>query len=154
MIRVILPNQYVLPQEMVDELHSEMQRIAALMSVDLQEPASTWAERVEFVIDRPDPWSVRVYTENAIYNWVNDGTALHDIPITPHALRFFTGGTPKTQPMSLSAGSGSIGTTEVIRGHVQQSITARHFDEVVATKWESQIDDLLQIVVDRTAPQA
>lgn len=103
---------------------------------DFEKTVATWERKPVFIIQfAPDRLSARVYTENEIYGYVNDGTK-GPYPIRPKApgypLRFSVPSSPKTKPLIVGSGAGKKGDIPVAAYEVMHpGIKARNFDKVI-----------------------
>ena len=100
------------------EMQRELEKYAKDVKLDFDATTATWEHKVKFETDvlvLPDIVSVKVWTEDEIYRYVDKGTKPHVIkPKNKPRLAFMAGGTPKTQPGQDTAGPGSKGTTSVV----------------------------------------
>lgn len=107
---------------------------AAAIKKSFESTVSTWNTQVVFEIREiaPGP-GARVFTKNEVYSYVHEGTKPHDIYAQPGGRLFFmTPYGPKTKVGRISAGPGSVGTTQGIATHVHHPGTkARNFNALI-----------------------
>ena len=99
-------------------LQRELESYAKDVKLDFDATTATWDHKVKFETDvlvLPDIVSVKVWTEDEIYGYVDQGTKPHVIkPKNKPRLAFMVGGTPKTSPGVDTAGPGLPGTDLVV----------------------------------------
>lgn len=102
---------------------------------EFQQTVEDWDHDVTFesIISLKSGPSVYVYTNDQIYQWVNDGTADHDIDAAEDdMLQFPIGYTAKTVPGVLQSNAGGEFGPVVKRQHVHHpGFEARNFDELI-----------------------
>jgi hypothetical protein len=104
---------------------------------ELDSTTETWKKPVKFIIryDRANH-SVRVFTNDEIYGYVNEGTAPHAIaPIGAKTLKFKSGYRAKTMPGRIKATSGGkFGDNIFATGVWHPGIKGRHFSGLIYQK--------------------
>ena len=144
-IRAIIPENPLNATELTNAITASLDEAAAGIKQDFEATVETWNEKPEFQI-----WSEEgrraIFTENQIYDWVNNGTAPHEIlPIRAQALRFMINSSPKTSYGKLSSTSGNPGDQEVLRRRVfHPGVFPRFFDLAVQTKWWELLPKIMQ----------
>lgn len=117
-----------------EKLQKTVMLEAAAIKKSFESTTSTWNTKVIFEIREiaPGP-GARIFTRNEIYYFVHEGTKPHDIYAKPGGrLWFMTPYGPKTQVGRISAGAGSVGSTQGIAAHVHHPGTkARSFNALI-----------------------
>jgi hypothetical protein len=119
------------------EMQRELEKYNKDVLLDFHATTGTWKHQPKFQSDvsvLPDIVSVKVWTDDEIYGYVDKGTRPHIIrPRKPGGRLFFkVGGTPKTQPGQDTAGPGSPGTKLVAASEVHHPGTkARNFTKEI-----------------------
>jgi len=128
--------------ELLNELRKEARRI---VREDLNATVRTWDTEVEFSFSislrQPGP-QVDFFTDNQVWNWVNEGTRPHDIwagyytgKSNKRTLAFPSAFSPKTRPGKLASGTGRSGGPTVYTPHVRHPGTkARNFIKAIVKK--------------------
>lgn len=122
-----------------------MRQAAEAVKADYETSTATWDHGVTFTIaEAGDTFTVG--TDDTIYGYVDRGTRAHVIaPRHGKVLRFGVGGSPKTRPGQLRSGSGSAGSTVVIRPRVNHPGTAaRGFTKLVAQRWKRGVQPFVR----------
>lgn len=117
---------------------------------DFEKTVATWETPVRFRV-RVGRESVSVYTDNAIWRYVDKGTRPHIIrPRRAKALAFATGGAAKTRVGSIIARAGGRGDGTAFATEVQHPGTkARGFSWRLKAKWDKKWPKLVQQAVDK-----
>lgn len=118
-----------------------MRRVATKIKADYEKTVATWEEKPRFesaVSLAKGAATLLVDTNSEIYRYVNDGTRPHVIvPKRARALRFQGTYTAKTIPGTIEARSGgSSGSDVFARGVLHPGTKPRHFDKLIAAKWQ------------------
>lgn len=120
---------------------------------EYEECTDTWEHKPTFeIIQTKDGYIVG--TDDEIFQYVDEGTAPHQIAPKPgKTLRFYAGGAPKTRPHIIGSGPGRRGDRLVhTRKPVQHPGTeARGFTEEIHKKWARELPFLIQSRIDRVA---
>lgn len=150
-IRVELPDSPLSEKETIQILQQALDQAAIECHADFMGTVETWEHQPDFHGEAQGEWTREVYTEDQIYEWVNDGTEPHWVePVRAKALMFNLRSIPKTRPGSLQAGPGYPGDELAFsKGHYVSGIDPRNFEEKIAEKWDEKIADLLQEALDR-----
>jgi len=100
------------------EMQRELEKYVKDVKLDFDATVATWDRKPVFQTDvsvLPDIVSVKVWTDDEIYGYVDKGTKSRDIKPKPgKRLAFWVGGTPKTRPRQDTAGPGSPGTKLIV----------------------------------------
>ena len=137
-IRTVNLPKLLTPNGAYGAILKEANQYAKDMKLDFDATTGTWNHKVNFQTDvsvLPDIVSVKVWTDDEIYGYVDKGTKPHIIrPKKPGGRLFFkVGGTPKTQPGQDTAGPGSPGTKLVAASEVHHPGTkARNFTKEIS----------------------
>jgi hypothetical protein len=116
---------------------------------DYEETTKSWNTEVTFEIKILASNSVKVFTLNKIYRYVNKGTPAHDITAPPGGRLFFmTPYGPKTRPNILGSGPGSIGTNLGVAQVIHHPGTeARNFSKLIAKIAKARFQKRLRAVL-------
>jgi hypothetical protein len=114
--------------------------------IDFQVTTQTWNTKPEFVIEGiPD--GRKIYTENPIYGYVNEGTPPHVITAknVPRMVFFAEGFKPKTKPGKIASYKGKTANRSLIMPTKvnHPGIQAREFSEVIKKKWMKEFPRLV-----------
>lgn len=113
-----LPKTRLSQDEAYKAILAELVQYEKDVLLDFQATTATWEHKVKFEHEHlvlPDIVSIKVWTNDEIYGYVDKGTKPHTIsPKNKPRLAFMVGGTPKTQPGVDTAGPGSKGTKLVV----------------------------------------
>lgn len=117
---------------------------------DFEKTTRTWEHNVNFRVESSGVFSmtVKIYTTDQIYFWVNDGTNYRFIA---GPVMVTTGFKPKTRPGVIDSFSGSKGIPIYARNVEHPGSEARKFDEAIAKKWEPKLQVELQLALDAGA---
>jgi hypothetical protein len=108
------------PHNVYSEIQKELKQYAKDVKLDFDATVATWNHKVTFQTDvsvLPDIVSIKVWTEDEIYGYVDQGTKERDIYPKDRVngrLAFMVGGKPKTQPGMDTAGPGAKGTKLIV----------------------------------------
>lgn len=114
---------------------------AKAILIDYRVTHQTWKTNPAFRIERKGPFEWHIFTENAIYGYVSDGTRPHQIrPKNPAGvLRFQTGYTAKTTPrVIMSRQGGASGPTVTAKVVNHPGFPGREFPDVITEKWDKE----------------
>lgn len=114
---------------------------AKAILIDYRVTHQTWKTNPAFRIERKGPFEWHIFTENAIYGYVSDGTRPHQIrPKNPAGvLRFQTGYTAKTTPrVIMSRQGGASGPTVTAKVVNHPGFPGREFPDVITEKWDRE----------------
>lgn len=109
--------------------------------IDYRVTHQTWKTNPQFRIERKAAFEWHIFTDNAIYGYVNEGTRPHEIrPKNPAGLLAFqTGYTAKTVPrVIMSRQGGASGPTVTAKVVQHPGFPGREFDEVIGEKWDRE----------------
>lgn len=114
---------------------------------DFQQTVEGWEHKVVFdsIISLKGGPSVYVYTNDQIYQWVNDGTSPHDIPPRNENgfLTFQVGYTSKTVPGQLKTRKGGkYGSYTRRKVAHHPGFEARDFDKMIEEIWRPKFKEL------------
>jgi len=113
-----LPKTHLSQDEAYKTILAELKQYEKDVLLDFQATTGTWKHKVKWQHEHlilPDVVSVKVWTTDEIYKYVDEGTKPHIIsPKNKPRLAFMVGGSPKTQPGMDTAGPGSPGTKLVV----------------------------------------
>lgn len=150
-IRAIIPSEPAInPTELQAAIQAALDASANEIRLEFEKTVESWNEKPEFKVETAQ--NVRqIYTVNEIYTYVNDGTKPHEIlPVRAHALRFITGGSPKTVPGFIGSGSGAVGSETVFsRGVNHPGTVARDFDVAIQEEWTERLPERMQAVINQ-----
>jgi hypothetical protein len=123
---------------------------AKAVLADLKVTTQTWKHQPAFVTES-ETGERRVYTDDEIYGYVDEGTPAHIItaksPNKP--LTFGIGGSPKTMPKVIGSRPGTRGTAIVRAQTVHHPGTApRLFTDTVKEKWDDKLAETIQRSID------
>jgi hypothetical protein len=148
------------------QLLAGMQAVARDVRVDFGRTTRSWSTSVNWTVQTQGNNSeiaFRVFTENQIYNWVNDGTGEAGgnrsgwYKISPRfkkAISFPSQFTSKTVPGGLDARSGGKFGNIRVEPYVRHpGIRPRKFDETVKKKWEPLLRVRMESVMRSIAQQ-
>jgi hypothetical protein len=117
-IRTVNLPKLLTPNGAYGAILKEANQYAKAMKLDFDATVGTWDRKPVFQTDvsvLPDIVSVKVWTDDEIYGYVDKGTKSRDIyPKAGKRLAFRVGGTPKTRPGQDTAGPGSPGTKLIV----------------------------------------
>lgn len=144
-VKAIVPKHSIAdPKRARAAVIEALQTSAQAAKTDFDATTRTWSEEhkptFDIIANDSEGKRLIVATRNeAIYRFVSRGTRVHMImPRNKKMLAFRTGGAPKTQPNSLSVGSGRRGKGRVFsKGVRHPGIKARRFEELIAKKYET-----------------
>lgn len=124
------------------ELSKAVDKTAGDMQKDFEKTTRTWDTKVKFYarpkggqLGRRD-MVITVYTNNQIYQYVDEGTKAHIIrPKNANALHFLSGYRAKTRPGFIGSSSGGASGESVFAKEVHHPGTkARNFSAIIARK--------------------
>jgi hypothetical protein len=120
-------------------------KAAAELVKDHEKTTATWDTRVKFTV-RISREAITVYTSNAIWRYVDQGTRPHIIrPRRARRLAFSEGYTAKTRVGSIIAGAGGPSGSRVFAREVQHPGTkARGFSSRLRSKWAKKFPAMVQ----------
>lgn len=124
---------------------------------DFIKTTDTWEHKPKFeeMISLKGGPSVFVGTDDEIYNWVNNGTKLHNIyPVNYPYLYFEEGFKPKTTPGVIGSVQGGKFGPKHKHGPVQQHIEVRHFDEDIQDDWKDKFKCMVEEVMREAAQKS
>lgn len=126
-----------------------MRQAAEAVKADFETTTQTWEHAVTFTITG-EPTALTVGTADPIWQMVDEGTKPHIIvPRRGRVLRFAVGGSPKTRPGRLTAGSGTKGGIVVIRPRVNHPGTdARNFTAIIARRWRRGVQPFIRRAIE------
>lgn len=134
-VKAIITEDLFNVNELLQAITEGLDEVAQDVQKQFQNTTSTWNRQVNFPIESEGLTRV-IGTDDLIYHFLNDGTKEHDIPLSPKTegfIRYFTGGTPKTEPGIMTAGSGSKGTVaHFLKQVTNPGVRAREFDARIA----------------------
>jgi len=111
--KAIIPKPYN-NKAVEDSVRERVRKVGLEIKKDFQQTTETWDTKVLFTLLTrmfSDRATFSITTTSDIYRYVTEGTKPHVIrPRRAKMLRFFTGGTPKTQPRVLKPGRGRKAT--------------------------------------------
>lgn len=114
--------------------------------VDFGVTTQTWNSRPDFEIERiPD--GRKIFTDNPVYGYVNDGVPPHVITAknSPKMVFFAEGFKPKTKPGKIASYKGKTASRNLVMpvkvNH--PGIQAREFSEVIKKKWMKEFPRLV-----------
>jgi hypothetical protein len=130
------------------QLQRELEAYGKDVKLDFDATVVTWKHKPTFKVDvlvLPDIVSCKVWTEDQIYQWVDEGTKgpypIPKIPSKTKGLAFMVGGEPKTRPNVDTAGPGRPGNKLVVLPVGMQvqhpGIEPRNFTKNIR-KWHSK----------------
>jgi hypothetical protein len=121
-------------------LENALTMTAKAVKVDFDTTTKTWNTRPEFQIAR-GKFLRTVFTEDANYGFVNDGTTVRYALMSPDFKA-------KTTPGFIGSKAGAGDLIIVNRNHPRPGIKARKFDEAIADKWEKEFPIQVQRAID------
>jgi hypothetical protein len=144
LIPIKIKKNHLDPKTMGKILSSFLDKAALSVQDDLAKPAKTWTKQPRIIIKSTSFLVREIYTENQIYQWLNDGTRKnYPIPknlVGSKMLRFQEGYKAKTRVRVLgSSGGGKFGKVVFRKRVIHPGITARHWVDEVVKKWERKL---------------
>lgn len=133
------------------EVRASLTAAARGAKVDFEVTQQTWEHKAKFRTEG-NQFTRRVFTEDAIYTYVDEGTRPHDIaPKNKKVLVFNRGGRAKTQPGVIGSRKGSKGSQQVITPKVVKhpGTKARDFSGTIQAKWKKQFPLIVQNAIDK-----
>lgn len=133
------------------EVRGALAAAARGAKIDFNVTVQTWEHKPQFKT-AGNQHSRRVFTEDAIYTYVDEGTKAHDIaPRNKKVLVFNRGGRAKTQPGVIGSRKGSKGSQQVITPKVihHPGTKARDFSGTIQAKWQKQFHLIVQNAIDK-----
>lgn len=142
MIRInpVVPNKLhgFDPKLAQQAIETALDMAAEDIRIDFQVTAQTWNNQPKFEIE-VIPDGRKIFTDNPIYGYVNDGVSPHVITAknTPRMVFFAEGFKPKTRPGKIASYKGKTASKNLVMpvkvNH--PGIQAREFSEVIKKKW-------------------
>lgn len=141
------------PQALVSRIRTQMERVmldeARIVQNMYNGITTTWNERPNFSITvdfSGDQWLVQVYTEDRIFEYLDNGTSIRYATMEP-------GFRPKTRPNSLRSGQGVGGVAYVSRRFPRPGIEARNWSAEITRRrdgpFQSKFERVVNTEVDR-----
>lgn len=121
-------------------LENALTMTAKAVKVDFDTTTKTWTTRPEFQIAR-GKFLRKVFTEDANYGFVNDGTTVRYALMSPDFKA-------KTRPGFIGSGAGAGDLIIVNRNNPRPGIKARQFDKMISEKWEKEFPIQIQRAID------
>lgn len=149
-VKAIIPKRGLLePKKLARAIENALDGAAKAAKADFGVTVQTWETEVEFEIKR-QPGRRRIFTTNAVYRYVSEGTRAHRIEAKgKKPLAFPQNFGPKTVVRQIASGAGGRGGPTVYTRAVEHPGTeARKFDEAVAEKWQKELPKTLQRAID------
>jgi len=150
--RVIKPPRYKYDNFRMEAL-SALHEVERGMLKDFQSITDTWDTKPTFehnISTKGGKFEVTVSTDDAVFAYLNDGVAEHDIyPNDPeHPLSFPWAGYDTYIPKTIPDWIGSFEAREegdtVYKDHVHHpGVQARNFNRIIAKDWKARMNDLL-----------
>ena len=152
-LKAVVPTKDVIDtKQLLGVIKGAAVETARGMRADFLKTTRTWKHRVVFTIQITVDGNAQatVYTDDDIYNYVNGGTKPHMIkPRRKKRLAFGVPFRAKTRVGFLGSGNGKRGNTMVFsKGVMHPGTDARNFDKVIADKWQTPYEQLMQRRVD------
>lgn len=143
-IEPILPKRNLFDVERYKDAIEQAGKMTAMaIKVDFEVTTQTWQHKVDFKIEHSAgrlEW--KIYTKNAIYGYVSEGTRPHTITARAgKRLHFFrTGFRPKSRVGWIGSNKGrAANKDETFARSVQHPGTeARKFPEAIKKKWDAE----------------
>ena len=121
----------------------------AAAKVDFGVTTQTWKSKPAFAT-QSNLEGGKVWTDDAIYGYVNNGTPPHVIRARGRVLVFQAGGQAKTIPGTIASGTGGAGKSGLVfvKSVNHPGTEARKFDEAIADKWRKEYPTTMQRAID------
>lgn len=139
----VVPDSYDLAALPPDVLQNTLTALGKDLLVDFEVTTQTWREQPPFAVAQ-DASSVTVSTDNAVYGYINDGTAVRYATMTPDFIA-------KTRVQWIGSGPGAGGVAFINKNRPRPGIKAREFDTEIKKKWDAILPDIIQRMIDASA---
>ena len=139
-IVAIVPDSYEIGKLPPDVLRNTLTALGKDLLVDFEVTTQTWREQPAFEIAQ-DATSVTVSTDDKIYGYINDGTAVRYATMTHDFIA-------KTRVRWIGSGPGAGGVAFINRNRPRPGIKAREFDTEIKEKWDGILPDVIQRMID------
>lgn len=150
-VKVIIPDKLLADSKAMDgAIKNAIEMATTAAKVDFEVTTQTWSHSVNFRKEK-GATSGKVWTDDEVYSWVNNGTKPHVIvPRRAARLVFAAGGfRAKTSPGKIKSRQGSKGKGIVFAKRVQHPGTEpRNFDKEIQSKWEKEFPAIAQRAID------
>lgn len=116
---------------------------------ELENSVKDWRTPVQFNLQidkRGDAFTMTVFTDNEIFRFVNDGTAIRYATMTPDFI-------PKTHPGTLMSRAGRGGLAYVNKKVPRPGIEARNFIDVAFKRWGNATEQRMENEFYRTVSE-
>lgn len=128
-------------------LQKAFDEIAAEVLADFERITESWTHQPPFTVE-VGPDAIRIFTDDEIFAWVNDGTAPHVITaVNARNLAFAQNKIPKTIPGVIGSGPGAASGLVFRKSVFNPGAKARRFDLAIYEKWADKVADILEAQV-------
>lgn len=142
-LKAVVPRRVVNTGEVERIITKQLRNTGKDMATDLEKPTRTWKRKVKFlVIVDAKKATVRIFTNSAVYGYIDRGTEPHEIPLQKRTtvLRFNSRFSAKTVPGKLTSRQGSSGPPVVFAKRVMHPGTKpRGWSKIVAKKYKPKL---------------
>lgn len=144
-LKAIIPKLNIFnPARMTKAVRAGLDDAAKEAKADFESTTATWSHQPTFVMDQ-GTFSVKITTDDDVWNMLEQGTRPHIIVAHGRALRFSSGYRAKTRPGFIGSTSGGTSGATVFRRVVHHPGTkARGWSALIAKKWRGQLASHVQ----------